>query len=408
MPVADVPTRADPWGLARTPAVPPPGNAPLAYAELVLTGRCAGGCLTCLTPSAAAGEPARKTEADLELESAAFRHILRRLQAFGVRLVTFYGREPLEWDREASSRFLAGLIAYAHDELGLRVCLATSGLWPLDAVLPPLFAGGGILFMKNWGSPASVAALMAAPRAAERTQAAWDQALRLRAGHARARLIAEFLYTRLNRADLLPFWEWAWRHDVRPFIETPVLAGHARARADTLVASDADYVADLYALSLLNLQLRYGLSPDAARTSDLWQPPFGSLFPSPCDKLTAGRGVFVERDGTLYVCCGVPVRLGHVDDADLPRALTGHPVLQRIRDAYTHLGGACGACAYSRSLSVCYGCRGHAMTWGSAPEPLGEDPGCFLLAAARLGPERLSRFLSAPHLRRLQEAWPCR
>jgi MoaA/NifB/PqqE/SkfB family radical SAM enzyme len=216
-------------------------------------------------------------------------------------------------------------------------------------------------------------------------------------------VVAEFLYTGINRGDLLAFWEGCFKNGFLPFVEVPVIKGSCAKNYKQLNIRPQRYVRDIYELSLLNLSLRYGLSKKEARQTDIWQPPFGSVFPSPCDKLTYARGVFLERNGNLSVCCGVDKRLGNINDRDIKRKLQNNLLLKRIRLTYENLEGFCGVCDYSRKFHLCYGCRGNGYTYQSSSQGVfGQDPMCFgkiALALAKKG--KLKKFMSKNHIQKI-------
>jgi MoaA/NifB/PqqE/SkfB family radical SAM enzyme len=182
-----------------------------------------------------------------------------------------------------------------------------------------------------------------------------------------------------------------------------VLKGSCLKNYQQLKFDPKDYVKDIYELSLLNLSLCYGLSRNQARQSELWQPPYGSVFPSPCDKLTHARSLFLERDGNLSVCCGVDKRLGNIKDRDIRRKLQKNPLLKKIRLAYDNLEGFCKFCDYSVKLHLCYGCRGNAYTYKSAAgTALSQDPMCFgRLAKNLITQGRLKEVVGVKHTEKI-------
>ena len=150
----------------------------------------------------------------------------------------------------------------------------------------------------------------------------------------------------------------------------------------------------------MNLSLRYGLSKKQARLTSIWQPPYGSVFPAPCDKLTLARGVFLERNGNLSVCCGVDKFLGNINDLDIKRKLQDNLLLKRIRLVYDNLEGSCKNCDYSRKFHLCYGCRGNAYTYQTSNQGVfGQDPMCFGKIALKLAEKgQLKKIMSKCHL----------
>lgn len=402
------PSQAIPWGISKTAgnAVNKAGKQALVkYVEFNITGRCQAGCITCLTPHVYPDEKIFKTTKELIREFKLFQGFFRKLKKLGMEFVTIYGREPTLWDQEADepNKFLKNMISWLSKDLKVRVCLATSGISLEESVLEVLFDNQGVLFMKDWGSKGSLEKLIKNKEAYPKIRKSWELVKKLSKGYKQARVIAEFLYTGINRRDLLAFWESCFKNGFLPFVEVPVIKGSCAKNYKKLKIRPQEYVRDIYELSLLNLSLRYGLSKTEARQADIWQPPYGSVFPSPCDKLTHAQSVFLERNGTLSVCCGVDKRLGNIADRDIKRKLQDSPLLKRVRLAYDNLKGFCGDCDYSKKFHLCYGCRGNGYTYQSSnPGVFGQDPMCFGEIAKSLAKKgKLQKFMSKQHIEKI-------
>jgi MoaA/NifB/PqqE/SkfB family radical SAM enzyme len=404
----EYPSRKTPWGIFKTAgsAVSEPAKEALVkYVEFNITGRCQAGCITCPVPLAYPDEKKSKTANDLIREFKLFQSFFIKLKKLGLEFVTLYGREPTLWDQEADepNHFLKNLISWLNKDLGVRVCLAASGIFLDESVLKVLFDNQGVLFMKDWGSKGSVEKLIKNKSAYPKIRQSWERVKNLSKRYKKIRVVAEFLYTGINRGDLLSFWKGCFKNGFLPFVEVPVIKGSCAKNYQQLKISPYSYVRDIYELSLLNLSLRYGLSKKQARQSDIWQPPYGSVFPSPCDKLTFAKGIFLERNGNLSVCCGVDKHLGNINDQDIERKLRDNLLFKRIRLAYNNLEGFCGACDYSRKFHLCYGCRGNGYTYQSSSQGVfGQDPMCFGKIAQELAQKgRLSRIMSKKHIERV-------
>ena len=338
-----LPTQTTPWGMSKTTGNTVSANKKslVKYVEFNITGRCQAGCITCPTPLAYSDEKISKSENDLRGEFKLFQLFLTKLKKLGMEFVTIYGREPTLWDKEAlqPNKFLKSMISWLSKDLKVRVCLATSGISLEESVLKVLFDNQGVLFMKNWGSKESVEKLIKNKGAYTKIKKSWNMVKKLSKHYKKTRVIAEFLYTGINRVDLLAFWESCFKNGFLPFVEVPVIKGSCAKNYKQLKVNPQRYVTDIYELSLLNLSLRSGLSKEEAAKTNIWQPPYGSVFPSPCDKLTYGKGVFLERNGNLSVCCGVDQHLGNINDQDIKRKLQDNALLKRIRLAYKNLEG---------------------------------------------------------------------
>ena len=398
------PTRQAPWGRSKTAgsAVSPNKKSLIKYVEFNLTGRCQAGCISCPSLPSYTDEKISKTQTDLEKEFKLFQSFFIKLKKFGLEFVTLYGREPTLWDQESNppNKFLKELIIWLSQELKVRVCLATSGISLHESVLRVLFNQQGVLFMKNWGAKRSVEQLIRHKGAYLKIQKSWKLVKSLSTEYKKTTVIAEFLYTGINRGDLLAFWKNCCLQGFLPFVEVPIIKGSCVKNYAQLKIDPQKYIQDIYALSLLNLSLRYGLSLAKARQSDIWQPPYGSVFPSACDKLTLGRGVFLERNGNLSVCCGVDKSLGNLQDLKIENKLRNHPLLKRVRRSYDYLEGFCKACAYSKKFHLCYGCRGNGYTYpGQGQGAFAQDPMCFGKIALSLAAQgKLEKFMSKQHI----------
>lgn len=402
-----LPSRSRPWGIGKGvgEAVSCRKGPLVKYAEFNITGRCQAGCITCPTPLGYPDEKITKSYSNLEQEFKLFKHYFVELKKLGLEFVTLYGREPLLWDKEADppNAWLKQLIIWLRRDLKVRVCLSTSGIGLEEGVVRTLFDQQGVLFMKDWGTESSVRRLIKHQGAFAQIRRGWSLVKRVSKDYKKARVIAEFLYTGINRSDLLSFWRRCYQNGFFPFVEVPVIKGSCASNYKKLKIDKLRYVRDIYELSLLNLSLRYGLSKQGSRQSEIWEPPYGSVFPSPCDKLTRGGGVFLERDGNLSVCCGVDKHLGNINDKNIKLKLRQHRLLKRIRRAYVNLKGYCKNCDYSRDFSLCYGCRGNAGTYAHKNRgPLAADPMCFGKIAygfARLG--KLENFMNRKHIEKI-------
>jgi radical SAM protein with 4Fe4S-binding SPASM domain len=87
-----------------------------------------------------------------------------------------------------------------------------------------------------------------------------------------------------------------------------------------------------------------------------------------------GKGiVFVASNGEVFPSGFLPVSLGSIRETPLVEIYRNHPLLQSIRGAAFH--GVCGTC---RLADLCGGSRSRA--YASSGDPLGDDPGCVLVA----------------------------
>jgi MoaA/NifB/PqqE/SkfB family radical SAM enzyme len=408
------PTREKPWGSLQKGVgnlIDNRSNSLVNYVEFNITGRCKGGCITCPTIEKYDDEKTRKTVDDLTEELERFKEMLRKLKDLGMSVLSLYGREPTLWDKESKklmrekNYFLKDLIEWLSRDLSVRVCLLSSGLDLDESLLRTLFDNRGILFMKNWGSEKSFSKLMKHKNAYKKNKDSWNLVREVRKDYDKTRVLAEFLYTGINRGDLLDFWRSCITDDILPFVEVPTMRGACIDSYESLKINKEDYVRDIYELSLLNISLLYRISLEEVKNCEFWYPPYGSVFPMPCDKLTKAKSLFIERNGDLTICSGVPVRIGNINDEDIGEKLRYSQILVKVRALHQNLEGDCSQCIYSRDLNVCYGCRGNAYTYTNEKNIFKEDPMCFGKAALNLGEEKLSKFMSEKHLKRLKQSF---
>ena len=125
----------------------------------------------------------------------------------------------------------------------------------------------------------------------------------------------------------------------------------------------------------------------------------------PCDKLTKAKGLFIDRNGDLTVCSGLPINVGNIFDKDIENKLMNSKILSQVRNIYQNLEGQCGKCVYAHELNVCYGCRGNAFTYNNNKNIFLNDPMCFGKVALNLGNKKLQKFMSNVHIQRLKESY---
>ena len=409
-----LPTQKTPWGILQKSVgnlVDNNYNSLVNYVEFNITGRCEGGCITCPTIEKYEDEKTKKTTEDLAQELERFKQMLIKLEGFGMNVLSLYGREPTLWDKEAittigkKNYFLKELINWSSRDLSVKICLLSSGLELNESLLRNLFDNKGILFMKNWGSKEAFDTLMKHKNAYQKNQESWNLVKKIRKEYNKTRVIAEFLYTGVNRKDLLVFWKNCIKNDILPFVEVPTIIGACIKSYDSLKIDLERYVQDIYELSLLNISLLYNLDPKEVKECDFWYPPYGSVFPMQCNKLTNAKSIFLERNGDLSICSGVPIKIGNINDLDIKKILSNSAMVSKIRQSYQNLNGWCARCKYSSKMNICYGCRGNAYTYGDKQSAFAQDPMCFGKVALNLGEKKLSKFMSEPHINKLKECF---
>lgn len=407
-----LPSQKNPWGFIQKSVgnlVDNNSNSHVNYVEFNLTGRCEGGCITCPTIEKYRDEKAIKTKQDLTNELENFKQMLTKLKSLGMNVLSLYGREPVLWDKEAietnseKNYFLKDLINWASNDLSVKVCLLSSGLDLDVSLLKNLFDKNGILFMKNWGSKKSYDILMKHKNAYEKNQKSWELVKKTRKEYDKTRVIAEFLYTGINRKDLLEFWEKCLKDNILPFVEVPTIRGDCIKTYGSLKIDLEDYIKDIYELSLLNISLLYNIDLEEVKKCDFWYPPYGSVFPMQCNKLTKGKGIFLDRNGDISICSGLPIKIGNINDLDIKEKLSNSKVISNTRQIYTNLKGWCKNCKYSNEMNTCYGCRGNAYTYDGQQSAFSQDPMCFGKVALKLGEKKLRKFMSDLHTKKLNE-----
>lgn len=379
-------------------------NGPVKYVEIQLTNRCSLNCYSCPNRKRNGQASSVKKNQDIESELKKIIEYIEILKECGLKMVTIYGQEPLEWDKEFSNSknaedhlFLRRLIT-AVQERQILVCLATSGTELSLSFLEFLFENQVVLFMKYWGSKNSYERMI--PYGAywyERILRSLSYIDQAHNKYPEARIIAEFLYCDQTANDLHFFWQEARLRNFKPFVETPVMKNtHNR-----ITLTPQRYVTDLYTLSIYEQSRLLGVSIKDFKESEDWKPPYGSVFPFPCDKLTRGKGLFLYHNGDIGICCGTNIILGNLNNyADCMR-LKNDNFLKKVHSLYEHLDTTeCGNCFYSKNLKVCYGCRGKAtgMTADKNKYFNGIDPHCFGRVALSLPNDALQNIMSKPHI----------
>jgi len=407
-------TKEAPWGGLQKSVgdlIDNNSNSLVNYVEFNITERCRGGCITCPTIEKYADEKTKKTIDDLTEELNRFKEMFRKMKDLGMNVLSLYGRESTLWDEESSKLkgetnfFLKELINWLSNDLSVRVCLLSSGLELDESLLRLLFDNQGILFMKNWGNKSSFETLMKHKNAYQKNQKSWNLVQKIREDYEKTRVIAEFLYTGINRKDLPKFWRNCLKNDILPFVEVPTIRGDCKNSYKSLEIKKVEYVKDIYVLSLLNISLLYNMDLKEVKNSDLWHPPYGSVFPMQCNKLTKAKSIFLERNGDLTICPGIPVNIGNIGDENIKEKLSDSAMFSKIRQSYQNLAGWCANCSYSDKMNICYGCRGNAYTYSDKQSVFAEDPMCFGRVALNLEDKKLRTFMSECHIQRLKESF---
>jgi len=89
--------------------------------------------------------------------------------------------------------------------------------------------------------------------------------------------------------------------------------------------------------------------------------------------LAGRRFVFLSRQGDVYPCGYLPLKVGSIKEKNFIEIWESSPQLQALREG--RLKGRCGRCDYSRS---CGGCR--ARAYALTGDYLQSDPSCRLEA----------------------------
>ncbi|MGB7544500.1 MAG: SPASM domain-containing protein [Methanothrix sp.] len=112
------------------------------------------------------------------------------------------------------------------------------------------------------------------------------------------------------------------------------------------------------------MEVQVTCAPQYARTAPTGKGRAGGCL--------AGRSfVFVSRNGDVYPCGYLPLKVGSIREKNFIDIWENSPELIALRER--SLKGKCGRCRY---VSICGGCR--ARSFARTGDFLGPDPSCLL------------------------------
>jgi radical SAM protein with 4Fe4S-binding SPASM domain len=163
---------------------------------------------------------------------------------------------------------------------------------------------------------------------------------------------------RENISELPDLWSWARQQGISPSLTRLQLMGRAQARSDLmLTASDLQ---ELFR-TLSEIDKQYGY---------FWEP----LIPWHSGKACRRHfiGCFIDSQGNVQPCSGVPLQAGNVRACSLKEIVSTSEIFKQARKIDREVGGACSNCAHN---AECYGCR--SIAYFSGKGFTGADPLCW-------------------------------
>jgi len=147
-----------------------------------------------------------------------------------------------------------------------------------------------------------------------------------------------------NNIDEIPYmWQWARNQDIKPSLTRLQPMGRARNRRDIVVS--AEELHDLFVT----------LSAIDAEWDIIWEPNTPWAMNKACRRHYIGA--FLDAEGNVQPCSGVPIKAGNVRESSLKHILASE-IFTIARNIDEHLTGACRDCPQRH---ICYGCRSIAL-----------------------------------------------
>lgn len=163
---------------------------------------------------------------------------------------------------------------------------------------------------------------------------------------------------RENASGLPSLWYWARQQGISPSLTRLQLMGRAHGRLDLML--DASELQGLF----------YALSEIDKRYGHFWEPVIPWHSGKACRRHYIG--CFIDSQGNVQPCSGVPLQAGNIRDNGLLDIIETAEIFKQARKIDDEVEGACSDCAYT---AECYGCRSIAYFSGNGFT--GSDPLCW-------------------------------
>ena len=159
--------------------------------------------------------------------------------------------------------------------------------------------------------------------------------------------------------DEIPeLWAWARRQNIVPSVTRLQLMGRAKERADLMVTPEE--LRELYS-KVSQIDKEFGI---------VWEPTIPWPYGQAC--IRHYIGCFIDSQGNVQPCSGIPIKAGNVRERSLKEILSGADIFKVARNMENHVEGACKICQYR---SECYGCR--SISYFMAGSFTAADPLCW-------------------------------
>jgi len=163
---------------------------------------------------------------------------------------------------------------------------------------------------------------------------------------------------RQNIAEIPAIWRWARERGAVPFLTR--LQPMGRARDGRGLAVSVQQLKDLFS-TLSRLDREYGFE---------WAPDTPWVHAKPCRRHLIG--CFVDAQGNVQPCSGVPVKAGNVREKTLGEILESADVFKVARNIDRQVQGSCSRCGHRQA---CYGCR--SLAYCATGNFTAADPLCW-------------------------------
>lgn len=312
--------------------------------DIELTKRCNFKCIYCYA--------AREARPEHELTAEELFAVIDEALALGLRTMTLTGGEPL-----LDPKYFT-VARYAR-ERGISILLFTNGSTITREVAAELMELRVSPCIKLDALSEKIQDCLAG------TPGAHQQILRgiknlIEAGFSTEHpvLAVNATVCRENLRELPALWSWARSQGISPSLTRLQPMGRAYKRPHLAVA--AAELEELFR-SLSEIDQRFGF---------FWDP----VIPWPQGKACRRHyiGCFIDSQGNVQPCSGVPLRAGSIRQHRLGDILATAAVFKQARDMEHEVEGACRSCAYHME---CYGCR--SLAYWAGEGFTGADPLCW-------------------------------
>jgi radical SAM protein with 4Fe4S-binding SPASM domain len=163
---------------------------------------------------------------------------------------------------------------------------------------------------------------------------------------------------RENVSGLADLWSWARQQGISPSLTRLQLMGRAQERSDLMLT--ASELRELFR-TLSEIDKQYGY---------FWKP----LIPWHSGKACRRHyiGCFIDSQGNVQPCSGVPLQAGNIRERGLLDILATADIFKQARKIDDEIKGGCSTCVHA---AECYGCRSIAYFSGNGFT--GADPLCW-------------------------------